>query len=95
MTIIIDNLTKKSQMWEQLISNTKGKLEIPKCAVYTMKWNFDEQGIPYLDNNCKATINISSSETKKQKIIPHLSNQVPFKYLGVSSAPNSNQNIQF
>ena len=62
-----------------------GKLEITKCAVYTMKWNFDEQGIPYLDNNCKVTIHISSSETKTQQIIPYLSNHVPFKYLGVSS----------
>ena len=64
MKIIIDNLTKSSQMWEQLLSTTGGKLEIPKCAVYTMKWNFDEQGLPYLDNNYEATIHISSSETK-------------------------------
>ena len=67
MKIIIDNLTKSSQMWELLLSTTRGKLEIPKCAVYTIKWNFDEQGIPYLDNNCKATIHISSSETKGNK----------------------------
>ena len=32
---------------------------------------------------------------KRQQTIPHLSNHVPFKYLGISSAPNDNQNIQF
>ena len=63
-------------MWEQLLSTTGFKLEIPKCAVYTMKWKFDEQGIPYLDNNYKATIHISSSETKTKQTIPHLSNHV-------------------
>ena len=93
--IIIDKLTKSSQMREQLLSTTGGKLEIHKCAVYTIKWNFDEQGIPYLDKNCKATIHISSSETKTQQTIQHLFNHVPFKYLRVSSAPNGSQNIQF
>ena len=72
-----------------------GKLEILKCAVYTIKWNFNEQGIPYLDNNFKATIFISSSDTKTQQTLPHLSNHIHFKYLGASSAPNDNQNIQF
>jgi len=59
------------------------------------KWNFDEHGRPYLDNECKATIIISSSETNTQQTIPHLYNYVSIQYLGVSSAPNGNQNIQF
>ena len=95
MQIITNKLITSSQMWEQLLSTTGGQLEIPKCAVYTMQWNFDEQGIPYLDNNCKSTIIISSSETKTQQKIPNLYNHVPFQYLGVSSDQNGNQNVQF
>ena len=95
MQIIIDKLIKSSQMLEQLLSTTGDMLEIPKCAIYTMKWNFDEQEILYLDRNFEATIIISSSETNTHQTIPQLYNHVPFQYLGFRSAPNSNHKIQF
>ena len=61
--VILKHLTKVSQIWEQLLSTSGGKLEISKCAVYTMQWKFYSQGISYLDNNSKDAITMSSSQT--------------------------------
>lgn len=61
--VILKHLTKVSQIWEQLHSTSGGKLEISKCAVYTMQWKFYSQGISYLDNNSKDTITMSLSQT--------------------------------
>ena len=71
--------------------NGGGLLEIPKCAIYTLEWDFDEQGIPFLKKHTTSSINIQSSETKTKQLIPHLSNDVPFKYLGVHTSPNGYQ----
>ena len=31
--------------------NGGGGLEIPKCAIYTLEWNFDEHEIPFIKKN--------------------------------------------
>ena len=51
---ILSTLQHTSQTWKQLLATTGGKLEIPKCAVYTLKWIFDAHGIPSLDTDCTA-----------------------------------------
>ena len=94
MQVIFKELTKASQMWEELLSTSGGKLEISKRAIYTIRYRFDNQGIPYLHNNNKDAITISLSEINIQQTIPHLSNNINFEYLGVNPALNGNQDIQ-
>ena len=94
MINILSKLQHVSQTWEHLLATTGGKLKIPKCAVYTLKWIFNTHGIPSLDKDCKAKIRISSSETSEHTTIPHLPNDVPFKYLGVYTTPIGDQHCQ-
>ena len=94
MVQIQNYLQHSSQTWEHLLHTTGGKLEIPKCAIYTLEWDFDEQGIPFLQKHTTSSINIQSSETKTKQLIPHLPNDAPFKYLGVHTSPNGCQKKQ-
>ena len=91
---ILSTLQHASQTWKHLLATTGGKLVIPKCAVYILKWVFDAQGIPSLDKACTAKISVPSSETSEQTTIPHLLNDIPFKYLGVNTTPIGNQQCQ-
>ena len=61
---ILYNLHDSSQTWEHLLNTTGGKSEIPKCAIYTLKWDFDKQAINFLKENTQSSITIQSSETK-------------------------------
>ena len=94
MNNILSTLQHASQTWEHLLATTGGKLVIPKCAVYILKWVFDAQGIPSLDKACTAKISVSSSETSEQTTIPHLPNDIPFKYLRVNTTPIGDQQCQ-
>ena len=94
MNNILSKLQYASQTWEHLLETTGGKLEIPNCVVDTLKWIFETQQIPSLDKDCQAKISISSSETSEQRTIPHLPNNVPFKYLGVNTTPIGDQQYQ-
>ena len=44
--------------------------------------------------NTISSINIQSSETKTRQVIPHLFNDISFKYLGVHTSPNGCQKKQ-
>ena len=69
--------------------------KFPKCAVYTLKLIFDTQEIPSLDKDCKAKTSISSSEISEHTTIPHLPNDVPFKYLDGNTTRIGGQQYQF
>ena len=76
------------------VEHNEGKLEIPKCAICTLEWDFDEYEILFLKKHSTLSINIQLSETKTKQLIPHLPNDVPFKYLGVNTTPNGCQRKQ-
>ena len=77
MNNILSKLQYASQTWEHLLETTSGKLEIPKCVVYTLKWIFETQEIPSLDKDCQVKISISSSETSEHITIPHYQTTSP------------------
>ena len=91
---ILNHLQQSSQTWEHLLHTTGGKLEIPKCAIYILEWDFDEHRSPFPKKHTTSSINIQSSETKTKQLIPHLSNDIPFKYLRVHTSPNGCQKKQ-
>ena len=75
---ILNYFQEYSQIWEHLLNTTgEGGLEIPKCAIYTLEWDFDEHEIPFL-KKITSYINIQSSETKTKQKMLHLSNDIPF-----------------
>ena len=84
MNNIISKLQHASQTWETFLATTGGKLEIPKCRVYTLRGIFDKQGILSLEKYYKA-------EIMEQTIMQHLPNDIPFKYLGVYIIPIGDQ----
>ena len=84
MNNIISKLQHASQTWDYFLVTTGGKLEIPKCRVYTLRGIFDKQGIQSLENYYKA-------EIMEQTIMQHLPNDIPFKYLGIYTIPIGNQ----
>ena len=41
---LVRKMEEAAQYWEQLLNATGGKLELPKCFYYVLRWNFDEEG---------------------------------------------------
>ena len=41
---LITNTQQMSQWWEELLFATGGKLKLPKCFVYLIVWQFNEEG---------------------------------------------------
>ena len=48
MTKILQNLEDASQTWEHLLYTMNGKLEILKCALYTLVCDFTNDWITFL-----------------------------------------------
>ena len=90
-SIIYKNIHKYGNIF---LNTTGGKLEITKYAIYTLEWDFDKHGIIFLKENTPSSITIQSSETKTNQRIPHLPNNIPFKYFWVHTSPNICQNKQ-
>ena len=44
--IIAQDLKQSAQWWEQLLTATGGKLELPKCFYYLIRWVFNDYGDP-------------------------------------------------
>ena len=84
-SIIYKNIHKYGNIF---LNTTGGKLEIKQCAIYTLEWDFDKHGITFLKENTPSSITIQSSETKTNQRIPHLPNNLSFKYLWVHTSPN-------
>ena len=93
---ICNHLQTAASSWEQILHTSGGALELSKCAWYLINWDFTPSGIPFIstkpNNN---TIDIKSSSDKKQRTIHNLTIHETWKYLGVTSAPDGNQNHQF
>ena len=45
---LVQQMQEAAQWWEELLSATGGKLELPKCFYYIIHWSFDEEGAHYL-----------------------------------------------
>ena len=93
---ITNNIQHAAQSWEGLLHTSGGKLEISKCCMIVLDWTNDSKGSQVLlPTNNLNTISIKDSEDKKQYEINLLQNNEPFKYLGITSSNDDDQNHQF
>ena len=51
--VILNKLKVAAQAWEHLLYMSGGKLELDKCALYTIQWTFSEDGIAILKKQIK------------------------------------------
>ena len=52
-------MSKSVNIWEELLSFIGGKLEISKCGIYVLQWEFNSKENPILKEN-KSTISFTS-----------------------------------
>lgn len=50
LTTIMRDITKSAQSWEHMLFTSEGKLELSKCELYMIAWNFNSDGTPTLYN---------------------------------------------
>ena len=86
--VVLNKLKVLAQTWEHLLFVSGGKVELDKCALYTIQWMFSEDGIAKLKNKSNEKLSIKSSQTGKEYEIQLLNNDEYFQYLGITSSPN-------
>jgi hypothetical protein len=79
-------LQSDAQLWEKLLFTSGGKLEIPKCKYSVLKWKFDSFGQASLLNESSEDLTVVCSKTKQTMIIPYLSTNQAYKYVGLQIA---------
>ena len=85
-----------AQSWDNLLYTTDEKLEISKCGIYIMEWEFHDDGRVILAPMSDIEpFTITSSFDKSHYLIKLLSNNEYMKYLGIQSTPAGNQDSQF
>ena len=83
---IITKLINASQTWEQLLYTSGGKLELSKCAIFVLQWEFTAEGQPFLiETPAIDPVKIVSSETSETFLVPQMKSTDSFKYLGIKS----------
>ena len=93
---ICKNLQTAASSWEQILHTSGGALELIKCAWYLINWDFTSSGIPFISTKTNTnTIDIQSSSDNKLRSINNLTINEICTYLGVTSAPDGNQQHQF
>ena len=63
--VILKKLKVSTQAWEHLLYMSGGKLELDKCALYTIQWIFSEDDIAKLKNKSNEKLIIKSIQTGK------------------------------
>ena len=94
---LYDDTYVTAQWWEQLLSATGGKLELPKCFYYTITWQFTEEGVPFLpttkDENYD--IQILSSDANIPVSIEEKTPHESHKTLGVMENPSGKYDDEY
>ena len=89
---VLNKIKKNSvQEWEHLLHTSGGSLELSKCALYLISWNFNDDGTHYINSSTNVSLHIISSSIGKKIEIKVLTNEIPFTYLGITSSPNGKQ----
>jgi hypothetical protein len=87
-------LTRNAQMWETFVYTTGGKLAIPKCDFVIIQWIEESNGNLTLDKTTKYNLHITNSETLEINLIPQISTNTSYKYVGVQLALDGNMTQQ-
>ena len=81
MTSLAENIAHDSNIWNTCYQN------INKCATYIIEWYYNKKYHLKMINDTDTYIPITSSI----HIIHRQNNDTPFKYLGITTAPNGDQ----
>ena len=89
---LIQQSSATAQAWEQLLFGSGGKLELPKCFTYHLKWTTDKQGLPTMDhsNGHTSIITIIDSTSQQPSQIESLPTNKAHKTLGIMESPCGN-----
>jgi hypothetical protein len=87
-------LQTDTQLWEQLLHTSGGKLEIEKCRFALIKWYFDKKGVAQLLNTQPSLLHVKDSDTNKIQHIPQINTSTSYKYVGVHLAVDGNMRAQ-
>ena len=91
ISYVLNKIKISAQAWEHLLHTSGGSLELSKRTLYLISWNFNDDGTPYINSSTNVSLHIISSSTEKKTEIKFLTNDTPFKYLGILSSPNGKQ----
>jgi hypothetical protein len=85
-------LTHKTQLWEQFLHASGGKLELSKCKFTVMQWDFDSAGRPLLQVQDSKTHNfeINNSDKDQAVHVEYINPDTAYKLLGVWIAMDGN-----
>jgi hypothetical protein len=92
---ILSTIKSNTTLWEQLLHQAGGKLEINKCKFTILTWTFDTNGTPRIDNSIPSTtIDINDSETNTPQPIHEIKPKEAYKLLGIHMAIDGNSIAQ-
>ena len=52
------------QVWEHLLHTSGRSIELSKCVLYLISWNFNDDGTTYINSTTNVSIHIISSSTE-------------------------------
>jgi hypothetical protein len=94
MLYIVIILQRDTQMWEQLLHTSGGKLEIPKCVFAIFDSTFDKWGMAVLLQTTPNHLHLQCSDTKQPAIITQISTTTAYRYVGIQLALDGNMQTQ-
>lgn len=87
-------LQRINQKWESLLACTGGQLELSKCFYYFVKWKFDDNSRPKIDNETRMEIILTDTIDKQNTIkIKQKHPHEPHRTLGVYISPTENESM--
>ena len=93
--VLCKMLQDSAQSWEHLLSTSGCNLNPWKCAVYIIRWIFQQDRTPKIDNVSHYNIPITSSIDETISNVRYLRPNEFLIYLGHISQPDSNQTHAF
>jgi hypothetical protein len=94
---ITEQITYTAQLWTQLLSTTRGKLELQKCFSYLVSWLFDNEGVARMATPLEIPMNITLRDSETNQSF-NISQKAPYeshKTLGVMECPNGEYKEEF
>ena len=89
---ITGQLQVLAQWWEELLTTTGGKLELPKCFYYIVHFDFSSDGLPTLrtfsEDDDATKLTVRDSVTGEIVSVQHYSTKKAHRTLGVMLCPD-------
>ena len=81
------SLTTTAQWWEELLTASGGKLELPKCFYYIIRWTFNEYGDPIIGPDPKIPIHIIDHTNNQEESVTQKPTSESHRTLGGMQLP--------